>query len=589
MPKYQIDYDGRKFSVESATPLSQEEVANFVSGSNGKSAAPVTPAPEQKAAAKPERSGSLFKDVARNVVGQGVLAGFGDEAEAGLRTGFGLAGDYKGTRDKIRQENAAYEEAHPIASTVGEIGGTLATLPFTGGAGALAKGTALGAKAAGAIGKAGTAGKYALAGAGQGALTGAGKANELEDVAEDAATGGVVGGALGGLGGLVAKGLAAPTASKEVQQLRDLGVKSLTPAQLLHDVPLVGRGLNLFEQGLSSVPISGAMVRSAREGAAQEFSEAAMNKVLKPILKEGEEGVKGAAGKSVRDMVDETYKKIGSKYDEITPKLKLKLEGNFYKQMDQTFLGPDSPVSHLGLQAKTELFNQAQTIVGQHAKNGNLTGEAFRRVEKDLNTAAKSFYNKGEQESGQAMKEVLDQLRTHLELQNPSVGTELKKIHKAFREFLPIEKAASLGGTESGGLITPQRLGSGVKASSGARQFGRGTGQLQDLAETGTKVLGENLPSSGTTERAAVLNAVKDIGRRGGGAAGEGALGVATGGATLLPAAITGLAYNPLAIKGYNALATGKRPEIIARNAKNIGRGAAIFGGREGANMTGGQ
>jgi hypothetical protein len=75
--------------------------------------------------------------------------GFGDTALAGLEgAGRGLtfgATDYAARKlaPELANEMAERKEAHPIASTVGEIGGAVAPMVLSGGTGAVAKGAAL--------------------------------------------------------------------------------------------------------------------------------------------------------------------------------------------------------------------------------------------------------------------------------------------------------------------------------------------------------------------------------------------------------------------------------------------------------------
>ena len=49
----------------------------------------------------------------RTAIGQGAALGFGDEIEAGLRTGFGLLGDYGATRDAIRGDVKDFAKENP--------------------------------------------------------------------------------------------------------------------------------------------------------------------------------------------------------------------------------------------------------------------------------------------------------------------------------------------------------------------------------------------------------------------------------------------------------------------------------------------
>ena len=151
---------------------------------------------ENKKKRKEEDDGYLA-NLARTAVGQGALLGFGDEVEAGLRTGFGLLGDYGGTRDEIRGQVKDFAAENPATALAAEIGGGL----LTGGVGgARAAGTAIGRKV---LEKAGTAGLAAGIGAAEGAIAGVGSG----ETAGERLAGGAVGATLGG-----ALGAAAPAA-----------------------------------------------------------------------------------------------------------------------------------------------------------------------------------------------------------------------------------------------------------------------------------------------------------------------------------------------------------------------------------------
>ena len=119
---------------------------------------------------------------------QGLTLGFGDELEAGLRTGFGLLGDYDETVGDIRKNIKDFRRENPALALGLEVGGGL----LTGGLGAArAAGSALGREA---IRRFGTTGFGAGVGATEGAIAGVGAGED----AESRATGGLVGGVLGG-------------------------------------------------------------------------------------------------------------------------------------------------------------------------------------------------------------------------------------------------------------------------------------------------------------------------------------------------------------------------------------------------------
>lgn len=130
-------------------------------------------------------------NLARTALGQGLLLGFGDEIEAGLRTGFGLLGDYDKTVGSVRENVKDFAEENPMTALAAEIGGGL----VTGGiGGARAAGTAIGRKV---LEKAGTAGLAGAVGATEGAIAGAGAGEGVGGRLAGAAVGGTLGGAVG--------------------------------------------------------------------------------------------------------------------------------------------------------------------------------------------------------------------------------------------------------------------------------------------------------------------------------------------------------------------------------------------------------
>lgn len=130
---------------------------------------------------------------------------FADEAEAAVKTGFGLAGDYRAHRDAIRAENADFAHDNPVAA----ISAPLVT-GLVGGAGLTRMATnapklarvleimGISPKASATATQAQRIGSAAKAGAKIGAVAGAGAAPEMSDVVPYAIGGGLGGGFLGG-------------------------------------------------------------------------------------------------------------------------------------------------------------------------------------------------------------------------------------------------------------------------------------------------------------------------------------------------------------------------------------------------------
>lgn len=136
---------------------------------------------------------------ARAALGQGLMMGWGDEAEAWLRSKLG-EGEYKDIVERIRKEYGAYSEQNPVSSALAEFGGGVAPgvammfVPGAQGAGATQIGTA-GSSALARL-AARPIVKSTAAGATTGGITGAGSATEGNRVS-GAATGTVMGTGLG--------------------------------------------------------------------------------------------------------------------------------------------------------------------------------------------------------------------------------------------------------------------------------------------------------------------------------------------------------------------------------------------------------
>lgn len=146
-----------------------------------------------------EQTPSAFTSGARAAVGQGLMMGWGDEAEAWLRSKLG-EGEYEDIVKRIRKEYGSYSERNPITSALAEFGGGVAPgvaamfIPGMQPAGAAQLSTAGGSALARLAGRPIT--KSVAAGAGTGAVAGAGSATEGER-GSGAISGGVIGGGFG--------------------------------------------------------------------------------------------------------------------------------------------------------------------------------------------------------------------------------------------------------------------------------------------------------------------------------------------------------------------------------------------------------
>lgn len=234
MPTYTIETgDGRKLKIQADTPEAATAEADAWAAANPKS--------------------SVVGDVlGRSLLGQGVLMGGGDEAEAYIRSMLPGGKPYEQELTTVREKLKRVEKERPIASTAAEVTGSLAPLAasyvaslFSGGAAAPAAGAATAATAARVGSLAGNIatglGRGAAVGAGQGAVEGflkgeEGFENRAQRSMSEAALGGIVGGTLGAAVPAASSAFGsvfgAPTTRAQDRVLGILEQEGLTPAQV---------------------------------------------------------------------------------------------------------------------------------------------------------------------------------------------------------------------------------------------------------------------------------------------------------------------------------------------------------------------
>lgn len=162
-----------------------------------------------------QKSPDVVKGGARAALGQGLLLGWGDEAEAWLRSKLGDE-DYRDALNQIRREYGEFSQAYPVTSTLAEFGGGVApgvAAMFVPGLQPVAA-TQVGRTTAAGLGK------LMGLGAATGAVAGAGAADE-ESRGSGAISGGVLGGGLG---------LTIPVAQRSARGARDWLRERLGPS-----------------------------------------------------------------------------------------------------------------------------------------------------------------------------------------------------------------------------------------------------------------------------------------------------------------------------------------------------------------------
>jgi hypothetical protein len=219
----------------------------------------------ENAAPKPNET-SFIGSLARGA-GQGLLAGFGDEAEAMIRAGLDPNKTYDDIIPEVRQKLEQSQKEFPAATYGAEIASSVA-LPM----GLAAKGIGYTAKAAGQ--GLGTAMKAGLKeGALYGAAYGAGKSEGgLENRAEGALWGGGVGGAIGGVAPAVVAGggAIADSIRSNVNKIRnplDEATRTVAKTGIASDESAnLVRALGLNPQRIDDNPMAANLVAQGKAG-----------------------------------------------------------------------------------------------------------------------------------------------------------------------------------------------------------------------------------------------------------------------------------------------------------------------------------
>lgn len=299
-----------------------------------------------------------------------------------------------------------------------------------------------------------------------------------------------IGAGIGGGVGAVAR-VVRPNTSSDVKKLIDAGV-----------VPTIGQTLGgaakRVEDGLTSVPIVGDVIKSGQRRAVEQFNAAAINRALQPVGAKLPQGLNAG-----NDAVEYAGKKISSVYDELLPKMNLVADDAFNQQL-QSLRGlanemPDS-------QAKQFNAILDNNILKRFSPNGHMIGTTAKEVDSKIGQLYRSYSKSPDPDHrmlANALKETQSIFREAAKRANPQFAKELGAADKAYANLLRVENAAGRVGSKDG-VFSPAALRGAVRAkdsSMNKRQFARGNALMQDLADAGQSALGQTVPDSGSAYR----------------------------------------------------------------------------------------
>lgn len=336
-------------------------------------------------------------------------------------------------------------------------------------------------------------GAQALRGAGQGAAIGMaqpalGDGSFAAQKAGQAATGAALGAAapvaLAGAARVVK-----PATREGVNLLKKEGVR-LTPGQAVGGVPRV------LEEQAKSIPATGHAIAAAERRALEDFNRAGINRALAPIgskmPRTAEVGHRG---------LEQAHAKISGAYDTLLPKMQVKVDRPFVKDLRGLTAMAKSMPPERAKQFEAVLKSE---VLDRLTPQGNGSGETAKLVQSRLGALSRQYASSPDADQrllGQAIGELRQSFTSMLKRNNPRYAPRLAKADEAYANLLILERAAQ---NTAEGVFTPNQLRSAVRAADPTlrkRATAHGKARMQDLARAGQQVLQSKTPDSGTAGR----------------------------------------------------------------------------------------
>jgi ribosomal protein L17 len=337
--------------------------------------------------------------------------------------------------------------------------------------------------------------------------------------------------------------------SPSVKMLADKGV-TMTPGQIK------GGATNAIEQKLTSLPIIGDVIKSARGKSVEQFSQATVQDALTDIGETLPKSLKG------HDAVAHAGEKFNEAYDKILPKLKgdltagtqpLGIELNNIKSMSVQALPAEQGA------AVARFIDQ--DIIAKFKNGTTASGAELQEIRENLRHEIESYQKSNvpaDRKVALALITAREAMDKMIEQVNPKYAAEYAKIRSGYAKFSIAEAASSLKGAKEG-VATPSQYTGAVRAkdaSKNKRRFAQGRANQQPLAKAGSKVLAGDEPDSGTAGRVGMASLV--TGGAGAAAALHNPLFLAGG--AILPAMYSQMglkALQPFLMRGKNKPAVG--------------------------------
>ena len=288
--------------------------------------------------------------------------------------------------------------------------------------------------------------------------------------------------------------------SAEARTLMQKGIQP-TIGQGADQGTMSGRLIRRGEEIAESVPIAGTFVSRARQRAADELGETAMQRAVPP----GGAAVGGPSRESfqaLRSQFDEAYK--------VLDPLTFTPDKQFSQDLLAIINDPDNFASRSQINRVLAFVNKNFDKKFQSSEQDTafISGKALKEFESKIGKRIRDLARSMNPEDA-AERRILTQVDEALtQYRNrqlpPSIAQDLRETDRAYANYKRLLRAGSYVGADEG-AFTPAMLTRSVKAMArNPDQYARGQALMQDLTDPASILRGRT-PNSGTVDRAALL------------------------------------------------------------------------------------
>lgn len=441
--------------------------------------------------------------------------------------------EYEATRTELDERDRylrmAYPKSYYGAGALGAVGGALLT-PEIKAAQAAAPAARIAARV----------GQTALD-TGVSALSGA-LSSDPGQRTEGALTGGLGGAVLSRL----TRGRIVPKSPRAVQK------QSAGRLLLNEGVPLTigqsaGGVLKTTEDAMTSIPLVGDLIQSARGKGVEGLNRAAINRTLGPIGKRLPKDVE--VGFDGVEFADDA---ISEAYDKALVDVTMRPDQDFMAAREALVSAADELPGDVAVGIRNILRNR----IDKRLESGALDGLTWKKIDSELAHKARAYSRSPDplmHDGADIIDDARQAMRDLLERQSPETAEAVGRANAAFANLVRVQRAARRA---KGGKFSPEQLRNAVLAEDSSvrgRASSKNQALMQDLADAASHVLPSSIPDSGTPRRL-MLN----LGA-GGGLAASGMISPAP----MIAAGLASLSYLP----GVRGAISG-----LSRNVPKIGK-----------------